>query len=128
MNFTNEQINKAKQAKTVEELLAIAKENGVELTEEQAKEYFAELHKEGELSDEELEAVAGGKDPDPKFQVGDRVVICAQWSSTGREVEWTIYVVNKINNFANGQWHYYIVAEGETYGFEWSEDGLMRIG
>ena len=60
MNFTNEQIAKAKQAKTVEELLAIAKENGFELTEEQAKKYFAELNKQGELSDEELEAVAGG--------------------------------------------------------------------
>ena len=35
------------------------KENGVEMTEEQAKTYFAELNKEGELSDDELENVAG---------------------------------------------------------------------
>ena len=37
MNFTNEQILKAKEAKSAEELLALAKENGVELTEEEAK-------------------------------------------------------------------------------------------
>ena len=60
MNFTPEQITKAKAAKSAEELLAIAKENGLELTEEEAKKYFEQLHKEGELSDEELDNVAGG--------------------------------------------------------------------
>ena len=34
MNFTNEQLEKAKQAKTAEEFLALAKENGLELAEE----------------------------------------------------------------------------------------------
>ena len=60
MSFTNEQILKAKAAKSVEELLALAKENGVELTEDEAKKYFAEWHREGELSDEELQNVSGG--------------------------------------------------------------------
>ena len=35
MNFTPEQLTKAKAAKSVEELLALAKENGTELTEEE---------------------------------------------------------------------------------------------
>ena len=60
MNFTPEQITKAKAAKSVEELLAIAKENGMELTEDEAAKYFAEWHKEGELADEELNNVSGG--------------------------------------------------------------------
>lgn len=75
MNFTEEQIAKAKQAKSAEELLALAKGNGIELTEEEAKDFFAECHKEGELSDEELDAVAGGKNYaffDPKYTVGVR--------------------------------------------------------
>ena len=37
-----------------------AKENGVELTEEQAAEYFAQMHQSGELSDEGLDNVSGG--------------------------------------------------------------------
>ena len=60
MNFTPEQLTKAKAAKSAEELLALAKENGIELTEEEAAKYFADLHKEGELSDDELDNVAGG--------------------------------------------------------------------
>lgn len=60
MNFTPEQLVKAKAAKSVEELLALAKENNIELTEEEAAKYFSELHKEGELADEELENVSGG--------------------------------------------------------------------
>ena len=55
-----ELILKAKDAKSAEELLAIAKENGVELTEESAKAYFEQLHKTGELADSELDNVSGG--------------------------------------------------------------------
>lgn len=56
-----ELIARAKETGTVEELLALAKENGTELTEEEAKTYFDQLHqKTGELSDDELDNVAGG--------------------------------------------------------------------
>lgn len=55
-----ELILKAKEAKTAEELLALAKENGVPLNEESAKAYYEKMHKTGELSDEELDNVAGG--------------------------------------------------------------------
>ena len=60
MNFTQEQLAKAKAAKSAEELIALAKENGVELTEDEAKKYFAELNKEGALADDELDNVSGG--------------------------------------------------------------------
>ena len=67
MNFTNEQINKAKSAKSAEELLALAKASGIEMTAEQANAYFAELHKEGELTDGELASIAGGGKYDPEI-------------------------------------------------------------
>lgn len=53
-------IEKAKKTKSAEELLAFAKENGVEMTKEEAETCFAQLHVTGELSDGELDAVAGG--------------------------------------------------------------------
>jgi len=59
--FNEESIAKAKQAKSVEELLTLAKESGVEMTAEQAQEYYTQLNpKSGELADDELDNVAGG--------------------------------------------------------------------
>ncbi len=58
--MTNELITKAKECKSAEELLALAKENNVEMTEKQAAELFASLNQEGELSDDELDGAAGG--------------------------------------------------------------------
>lgn len=60
-NLTQELIEKAKQAKSAEEILALAKENGIKMTEEEAKAYYAQLHPvSGEIADDELENVAGG--------------------------------------------------------------------
>lgn len=61
MNISKELLKKAKTAKTAEELLAMAKEENIELTSEQAAMVFANLNKTGELSDEELDNVAGGR-------------------------------------------------------------------
>ena len=59
--MNKELLTKAKTAKSPEELIGIAKENGVELTEESAKAYFELLNpKTGEIADEELENVSGG--------------------------------------------------------------------
>ena len=59
--MNEEMIAKAREAKSVEELMALAKETGIELTEEDAKMYFEQFNaKKGELSDDELDAVAGG--------------------------------------------------------------------
>ncbi len=55
-----ELLEKARQANSPEELLALAKENDYELDEEGAKAYFEQLKKTGELSDDELDNVAGG--------------------------------------------------------------------
>lgn len=56
-----EWIEKAKTAKSVEELLAIAEENEVVLALDEAKTYFEQLNpKCGELEDDELDNVSGG--------------------------------------------------------------------
>jgi hypothetical protein len=61
INLNEAVLAKAKKAKSVEELLALAKESGVEITAEQAQEIFAQLNqKSGELADDELDNVAGG--------------------------------------------------------------------
>ncbi len=57
---TSELLEKAKQAKSPEELMALAKENGTELTEESAGAYFEQLHKTGEVAEDELGNVSGG--------------------------------------------------------------------
>ena len=60
MEFNGEFFEKAKKASSTQELLSLAKENGIEVTEEEAAAYFAQMKKNGELSDEELDNVAGG--------------------------------------------------------------------
>ncbi len=59
--MNEELLEKLRSAKTAEEVIALGKEYGKELTEEQAKELLEMTgNGTGELSDEELEAVAGG--------------------------------------------------------------------
>lgn len=60
MTFDQALVEKAKEAKSVEELLALAKDTGIELTAEEAEAYYAQLHADGELADDELENVSGG--------------------------------------------------------------------
>ena len=59
-NLSPELIAKAKSAKSAEEILALAKANGVELTEKEAKTYFEQFHANAAVSDDDLEAVSGG--------------------------------------------------------------------
>ena len=59
-NLTPELIAKAKATKSAQELLELAKANNVDLTETEAKTYFAQLNANGAVSDDELDAVAGG--------------------------------------------------------------------
>ena len=57
--LTKEQIRKAMQCKTAEELMALAKADGLELTKEEAETYMAEMT-DIELDGESLKNVAGG--------------------------------------------------------------------
>ena len=58
--LTKEMIAKAMQCKDADELIALAKTGGYEITKEEAETYMAELE-DFELEDEQLKLVAGGK-------------------------------------------------------------------
>lgn len=59
IELTKEQVTKAMACKTVEELMELAKSEGVELTKEEADAYMAEME-DMELDSESLKNVAGG--------------------------------------------------------------------
>ena len=57
--LTKEQIAKAMSCETAEELMAVAKSEGIELTKEEAEAYMSEMD-DVELDEEVLKNVAGG--------------------------------------------------------------------
>lgn len=60
LEIDDELFAKARAAANEEELVALAAEAGVELTREQAQDVYGRLHASGELTDDELDDVAGG--------------------------------------------------------------------
>ena len=124
MNISEELIEKAKTAKTAEELLEMAKAENIELTEEEAEKAFAELHKSGEISDEELDNVAGGCSPSgpPKYNVGDCVKYYYQYdvSLTGSITSTTCSFIEDIK--ADGSDWMYKLAGGSWDGAEYIEE------
>ena len=59
IELTKEQVAKAMACKTAEELMAMAKAEGIELTKEEAEAYMAEME-DVELVSDTLKQVAGG--------------------------------------------------------------------
>ncbi len=57
--ITKEMLDKASKCETADELVALAKAEGIDITAEEAEAYLAELS-EFELKDGELKRVAGG--------------------------------------------------------------------
>ena len=107
MNVSKELIEKAIQAKTAEELIEMAKTENIELSAEEAAKALAELHKAGELSDEELDNVSGGCGRDyepsgetPKFHVGDRLAMVHP--VIGRSVAVRVTYVSSVKSCMNG--------------------------
>ncbi len=60
IQFTPEMMEKIKACKSAQELFELAKENGFELSKEEAEKQFADINKTGDISDEELGNVSGG--------------------------------------------------------------------
>ena len=65
--LTQEQMKKAMACETAEELLAAAKAEGIELTQEEAEACMAEME-DRNLDDETLKRIAGGK-KDPRCMI-----------------------------------------------------------
>ena len=107
MNISKELLEKAKTAKSAEELLEMAKAENIEISAEEAAKAFAELNKTGELSDEELDNVAGGCGRDyepsgetPKFHVGDRLAMVHP--VIGRSIAVRVTYVSSVKSCMNG--------------------------
>jgi predicted ribosomally synthesized peptide with nif11-like leader len=58
--ITKEMLEKAMQCKDAEELIALAKAEGIELTKEEAEAYLVDLA-DVELDEEKLKKIAGGE-------------------------------------------------------------------
>ena len=86
MNISKELIEKAKTAKSAEELLAMAKAENIELNAEEAVQAFAELNKVGELSDKELDNVSGGCGDTPDRSYARRKA--CRWDADGNATHW----------------------------------------
>ena len=93
-NLKPEMIEKARTAKSAEELLELAKASNVEMTADEAKTYFAQLGtKSGELNDDDLDAVAGGgcNDDERQRENEDKVIhtiVCPKCGALGN---WSVY-------------------------------------
>ena len=122
MNVSKELLEKAKAAKSAGELLALAKNEGIELTAEQAAKAFAELNKTGELSDEELDNVSGGcKGRTPKFSRNDRV---SHKGSDGKAVYGTVVLIIPVES----DYWYLVVDDGDIMGRPYYESELTPVG
>ena len=130
MKMNKELLAKAKEAKTPEELLSLAKENGVELTDESAQAYFDLIHpKTGEISDNELDNVSGGCGggyvdgrPHPRFTVGQSVLYICGWLGANR-ITASAKVMKR--SYKNDGWYYTLkihdgseIEMGESYIME----------
>lgn len=97
MDRMKELMEKAKAASSVEELIALAAENGITLSPEEGERYFARTHQEKggskagcELADEELDNVAGGStcedgrtfsDNEPYYLITTMFNTCSHYKS-----------------------------------------------
>ena len=124
MNISKELIEKAKTAKSAEELLEMAKAENIELTEEEAAQAFAKMNKNGELSDEELDNVAGGCEggaSPKKFSVNDRV---SHKGSDGKAVYGTVVLIIPVES----DYWYLVVDDGDIMGRPYYESELTPVG
>ena len=118
MKISKELLEKAKTAKSPEELLEMAKVENIEISAEEAAKAFAELNKTGELSDEELDNVSGGGCGDsnksgdtPKYSVGQRGCTCVGPNKV-------YYVIEEVLPKVDGTYQYRIRYEGND---DWVE-------
>lgn len=58
--MNRELLEKARKAGSVEEIIALGKESGYDLSQSGAEDIFTRLNKNGEMKDDELDSVSGG--------------------------------------------------------------------
>ncbi len=81
MKPTPELLAQIKSAQSAEELKSLVQKSGVLLTKNEADSFFAALHKEGEIAEEELGNVAGGWCMPDDVQISNSKPICPDCGS-----------------------------------------------
>ncbi len=113
MQITNEMKERAMKASSAEELKKIAEEYGITLSDEEAEKCFV-FAQDGELTDEELDIVAGGKsrkDPDPKYKNGTHLWLGYFTTQNYLEIE----VVNPEFYVPGEGWRYLVQPVGYDF-------------
>ena len=120
--LTDEMMEKVKQAESAEEILKLAEEYGISLTEDDVKQVQAFMS-EGELSEDELDSVAGGKGrPAAKYQVGQRVKAYHGTSCSYQEGTITFSKFVELQN----SW-YYTVLFGDGSDLNYPESSVYPL-
>ena len=136
MKISKELLEKAKTAKSAEELLAMAKAENIELTEEEAAQAFAKMNKNGELSDEELDNVSGGCGGYPSsgaceaeskvefcYNIGDRVYVKGmEFPTMGLAT-----ILDRRAGMNGGYWYpYYLIRIDGTAAAIWESQKYLK--
>ena len=115
IEITTELLEKARMAKSADEIAAIAREQGIDMSADDAETTYAMLHEaEGEISDDELDNVAGGggcgESPNKPCECGE------QFHRTGSQV---------YHGEADGQ-HFTQYYKCVKCGRSWSVDTILK--
>lgn len=113
MQITNEMKERAVKASSAEELKKIAEEYGITISDEEAEKCFV-FTRDGELTDAELDIVAGGKsrkDPDPKYKNGTHLWLGYFTTQNYLEIE----VVNPEFYIPGEGWRYLVQPVGYDF-------------
>ena len=133
MILSAEKMKIAGQAKDVNELMRLAKENGFEMTEGSAGLLFAHMRRKGELTDEEIGSISGGKnwnciystslsieDVKYRFEIGAHVQVITSVGWLSEHVYTTgADIINRMaakDATLNGYIAYYQLSGGEYTG------------
>lgn len=124
MKFTNEQMKKARMAKSPEELMSLAKLNGIDLSTDEAKKHYDSLHYTGAISDDELANVSGGGCgiPNPKANIGQRV----QWAYPTCYIVYSGTIVSYKWDEYKGMYEYKIRRDKDQYVIGVDEDLILE--
>lgn len=119
-NINREQMEMARNAESIEEVISLAKEQGYDISESEAGKIYEYLHRHGELSEEELNSVSGGGCNDggstPKFSVGQTVYIVLSSYARKSHVTWVSSTKKKYGViFKDETWAYNIIVDESPY-------------
>lgn len=119
-NFTKEQLEKVKSAKSKEEILSYAKEQGFDISDSEAGKIYEYFNSHGELSEDELNSISGGGCNDggatPKFAVNSTVYIVISSYARKSHVAGVSSTKKKFGLiFKDNTWSYCVVCDEDPY-------------